>query len=329
MNAPSFIEVAYTDFLYRLLFLSRAWFFNLLPFSLGDLFYLLFFLVAFYQLLQLKLAQWKNAFISFLTILSLLFLWFQLSWGMNYHKTPLLEKLPGENQYTLEELTQLTRHLAENANELHLVLSPEEEKEVTYPLSRRAIIEKIAYHIPNSSLPGKVKTSFYSLPLTYMGFSGYLNPFTLEAQVNGLIPKLEIPVTAAHEIAHQQGYAAENEANFIAFLHTYNHPDKRIKYAAVLFAFKYTFNELAKVDPEKAQEIKCLLYPGIIANYAVTNRFWKKFQNPFEPYFKKSYDAYLKANNQAKGIQSYKEVTLLLIKGYKVNPRFMIPTNNL
>ena len=329
MNAPSFIEIGYTNFLYRLLFLSRAWFFNLLPFSLGDLFYLLFFLVAFYQLLQLKLAHWKKAFISFLATLSLLFLWFQLSWGMNYHRTPLLEKLPGENQYTLEELTQLTIHLAENANELHLVLSPEEEKEVTYPLSRRAIIEKIAHRIPNSPLPGKVKISFFSIPLSYMGFSGYLNPFTLEAQVNGQIPKLEIPVTAAHEIAHQQGYAAENEANFIAFLNTYNHPDKRIKYAAVLFAFKYTFNELAKVDPEKAQEIKCLLYPGIIANYTTTNRFWRKFQNPFEPYFKKSYDAYLKANNQTKGIQSYNEVILLLIKGFKVNPRFMIPTKNL
>jgi len=57
-----------------------------------------------------------------------------------------------------------------------------------------------------------LKKSMLSLPLTYMGFSGYLNPLTNEAQVDYLIPKFKLPTTAAHEIAHQLGYAAENEA---------------------------------------------------------------------------------------------------------------------
>ena len=36
-----------------------------------------------------------------------------------------------------------------------------------------------------------------------MGFGGYLNPFTHEAQVNTLQPKLRVLTTACHEIAHQ------------------------------------------------------------------------------------------------------------------------------
>ena len=49
-----------------------------------------------------------------------------------------------------------------------------------------------------------------------MGYAGYLNPFTLEAQVNMLgCQKSTYPITIAHEMAHQLGYAAENEANFI------------------------------------------------------------------------------------------------------------------
>ena len=36
-----------------------------------------------------------------------------------------------------------------------------------------------------------------------MGFGGYANPFTHEAQVNTLQPKLNIITTACHEIAHQ------------------------------------------------------------------------------------------------------------------------------
>ena len=52
-----------------------------------------------------------------------------------------------------------------------------------------------------------------------------INPFTLEAQVNMRMPKINLPVTIAHEMAHQLGYAAENEANFIGFINTFKNAD--------------------------------------------------------------------------------------------------------
>ncbi len=51
-----------------------------------------------------------------------------------------------------------------------------------------------------------------------MGFAGYLNPITNEAQVNALIPKNNYPATICHEIAHQVGIASESEANFVGYL---------------------------------------------------------------------------------------------------------------
>ena len=36
-----------------------------------------------------------------------------------------------------------------------------------------------------------------------------------EAQVNDRIPKTGYPTTTCHEMAHQIGFAAENEANFV------------------------------------------------------------------------------------------------------------------
>jgi capsule polysaccharide export protein KpsC/LpsZ len=42
-----------------------------------------------------------------------------------------------------------------------------------------------------------VKKSLLSLPLTYMGFAGYLNPFTNEAQVNDKIPMYNFPTTTS------------------------------------------------------------------------------------------------------------------------------------
>ena len=50
-----------------------------------------------------------------------------------------------------------------------------------------------------------------------MGYGGYLNPLPLRHKSIRVNLKLRVlKVTAAHEIAHQLGYAAEEEANFIA-----------------------------------------------------------------------------------------------------------------
>ncbi|MBQ0741381.1 DUF3810 family protein, partial [Aquimarina celericrescens] len=60
-----------------------------------------------------------------------------------------------------------------------------------------------------------IKESLFSTGLSYMGYGGYLNPFTQEAQVNGLVPNFRFPVIAGHEMGHQIGYSAENETNSI------------------------------------------------------------------------------------------------------------------
>ena len=44
-----------------------------------------------------------------------------------------------------------------------------------------------------------------------MGFSGYLNPFTHEAQADDLMPLFNTPLTA-HEMAHQLGYAGRKRS---------------------------------------------------------------------------------------------------------------------
>ena len=55
-----------------------------------------------------------------------------------------------------------------------------------------------------------IKSSLFSYPLSYMGFGGYLNPFTNEAQVNYLKPKYTSPLTTCHEMAHQTGIGSES-----------------------------------------------------------------------------------------------------------------------
>ena len=88
-----------------------------------------------------------------------------------------------------------------------------------------------------------------------MGFSGYLNPITNEAQVDGLIPEFKFPTTASHEAAHQIGYAAENEANFIGFLAASHHPDTYFRYSGYAFGLRHCLAELYRREPEMYSDL--------------------------------------------------------------------------
>lgn len=314
---PLQVDLFYSNGLYPILYQVRAAIFDLFPFSFGDLAYGFVILYFLYLLKKTKWNNWPNALLKLIKSGLIVLILFQLSWGLNYYRSPLLNDTEAQN-YTEDELIRMNRFFAEKSNQLHFQLSQYDSLAVELQGSKKEIIERVKKTADNNQI-GKAKMSLFSLPLSYMGFSGYLNPFTLEAQVNGRIPKINLPLTAAHEMAHQRGYAAENEANFIGFLECYQHPDLDMQYAAVLFGFRYTYSELYKANPTVARKILCSLYPGILANFEASSAFWRKHKNPFEPLFKQSYDRYLKANNQRQGIQSYNAVVSLLIAHFKVN----------
>jgi len=197
------------------------------------------------------------------------------------------------------------------------------------PYDKDQIFEKTipAYQQVDASIfpglaytPKSIKTSLLSLPLTYMGFSGYLNPITNESQVNGRILDFKTPTTSCHEEAHQLGFAKENEANFIAALTTINYDDIYFRYSGVTFALRFCLNDLYYRDEQKAICLMEKLRPGIRKNYKAVQDFWESYENPLEPIFKSTYDRYLKANNQPDGLDTYSYVVALLVNYYKSHP---------
>ena len=128
-----------------------------------------------------------------------------------------------------------------------------------------------------------------------MGFSGYLNPFTNEAQVRRLIPTYKFPTTACHEAAHQLGYAAENEANFIGSFAAIHNEDIYFKYSGYTFALRYCLAEIFKRDPEIYYRILPSVNKGILKNYQEVQDFWMAYENPLEPIFEKTFDSFLKS----------------------------------
>ncbi len=299
-----------------------------LPFSLGDFLYgvlIIMFLRWIISRVRQRFRNPKRWGLEALAALSLIYACFNLFWGFNYYRLPLHQSLGIENEYSTEELTALTQQLIERSNELHLILTGDDSLKVEVPYSKSELLHMTTdgYQNLEHTFPKldynkvSLKRSLYSLPLTYMGFNGYLNPLTNEGQVNTLIVPFKIPTTASHEIGHQLGYAKENEANFLACLSTMNHPDPYFRYSGYTFALSYCLNELHFRDPELTKSLMDSLNHGVKMNYAEVREFWARHKNPMEPVFMYTYNSFLKANNQPEGMKSYSYVVALLVNYFK------------
>ncbi|MGI8637389.1 MAG: DUF3810 domain-containing protein, partial [Segetibacter sp.] len=161
-----------------------------------------------------------------------------------------------------------------------------------------------------------IKRSMYGRIGNFLGFLGYYNPFTGEAQVNLSQPKFLIPFVACHEMAHQLGYASESEANFVGYLAAIHSPDTLFHYSAYFDLFNYANRELFFRDSIAAKNNYKQLDTAVKKDEEELQEYWRQSDNIIEPIIRIFYDRYLKANQQSKGVKSYSEVTGWLIAYY-------------
>lgn len=325
---PGFVEQYYSLGFYPILSKVSRYLFGWVPFSVGDVFYLLISFVALrwiyknFRRLRYE-PQWF--FIDIIASISIVYLMFHMLWGFNYYRLPLHQTLQLESDYTYTELVATTKRFIEKSNNLHRQLGYEDSVKIKLPYSHTEMFKKSlnGYENLEKEYPQltystrSIKKSSWSLGLTYMGYSGYLNPFSGEAQVNNLIKTYKFPVVACHEEAHQIGYAAENEANFIATLATLHNDDLYFQYAGSIFALRYLINEVARNDEAQFYELQKTVNPGILASYQEMRDFWAEYENVFESFSQIFWDNFLKANNQSDGILTYSYMVALVVNYYE------------
>ena len=323
---PDWVEKYYSNGVYpvisRLLRKLLGW----IPISIGDLLYILFILIVLrwiWYLIQTWFSPIKSHIYKLGAFISLVFFVFHLFWGLNYYRLPLHKRIGMESlEYTQTELVETAQIHIDKLNTIHSNIVENDSIAISVPYKRLDIYKIAGTHYKTLNIDSidlhfktkSIKSSLLSKTLSYMGFSGYLNPFTGESQVNRKIPKSNFPATTCHEMAHQLGYASEDEANYIGYLACITSEDAYFKYSGELLAVQHLLYTIAQNDKDLYKEYYQKLHVGIQKNIQQNRDFWDSYQNPFEPYFKKFYDLFLKANSQEEGIQSYNAMV-----GYLVN----------
>ena len=278
-----------------------------IPFSVGDCLYfgLIVLLVRWFWISRKSWrTNWKNNSLQLIGFVSVFYFFFHFFWALNYYRQPLFEKLKIEKEYSDADLLAFTQQLILKTNAVQLQLTNNDSLAVVFPYTSEQEWDKIivgyqnlAKHHPFFEYQGlSLKNSLFSVPLTYMGFGGYLNPFTNEAQVNYLLPRYSSPMTSCHEMAHQIGYASESECNFIGFLATVQNDDLYFKYSGYSFALRYCLYNWQARDEIVFKKLLKTVHPGILKNYKESDDFWDQYESFIDKGFHEFYDNFLKIN---------------------------------
>lgn len=328
---PHAVERYYTHGLYAFTSAVQRMLFGWVPFSVGDLFYGVAVLFLLYKLIDLiKRLFRKQAnrayWISGARLGAMMLLWvyisFNILWGLNYNRHGIAAELGLQVQeYSKEDLVAVMQTITDRLYTLdtagRLNRASLHRKKTLFGEAVRAYDSLALHHDGMSYSFTSVKPSLYSYLGNYLGFSGYYNPFSGEAQVNTTMPVFVQPFTTCHEIGHQLGYAKENEANFAGYLAAKSSANAAFRYSVYFDLYSYSWYYLYRQDSVLAKQFTAALPAGVQKDYAELREFLRRHRNPVEAVIDKLYAQYLKANQQPSGRLSYNEVIAWLIAYYK------------
>ena len=310
---PFFFDVFYPHLSYTERLLTK-----IAPLSFGDLlyFWLMFSVVRWIAiLLRSRFKRYQEVIIRMIKGVNLVLILFYMLWGLNYQRESVNTTLElNVDEIVDRDIKQDLLSQISAINKTHNILANSKDSVVNFD---QAPLEDLIPEIASSYIQisdhlgirpyrrTSVKPSLYSLPLSYFGFSGYLNPFTGEAQYNYKNPPSFQAMTVSHEIAHQLGFASESDANLLGIYNGLKCPNYWVNYSVQLSLLQYTLSEYLKSHPEDKETLLNKLNPGILLQYSNRSKYWDQFSNPLEPIIKAAYSQFLKSNQQELGINSY------------------------
>ena len=327
-QSPALVERYYYGGFYQAVCHIIRPVFNLLPFSVGDVVYIFVILLFLFGLVRLVrfifIKQPKQAgklAVRFLICLEVAWLWFYCFWGLNYYRPPAAQLLGyNDTTYTIKEVAKVTQLIIDSANSLRACLDTADLHQTNSQIYNHAL--DAVNTLGGTSAKFKpigdgVKPSMFSHLLNYMGTSGYYNPFTGEAQLNYLMPVMDKPFVACHEMGHQTGWAREDEANFAGYVAGTNANDRLLRYSSYYAGIAEFMRYLRRRDTTAHHALRARISPLVFRDFKTDSAYWTKYQGGAEVVSGIFFDKFLKANNQPHGLRTYNRMIILTMGYYR------------
>lgn len=328
---PGLVEKTYTTGINRAIVRTLSLASGVFPFSLGEMVGLGLILLLFCYVLikmhritkgtapRLRLATLG---MKLLALVGFVYFLFVLLWGLNYQRLPFaalagLTIKPANSQ----ELDEVCQGLLERAKRLRSGLHQDSRGVMYLQNGKEGVLEEAAAGYDAAALLypelggryGKPKGVLFSEYMSYLGLAGVYNPFTGEANINMAFPDALLPATICHEMAHQRGFAREDEANYIAYLTCNYNPNREYQYSGTLLALLHAMAALKVSAPLQYSDLEKKISPEIKADLAEYNAYWRLHEGRAAKIGSRINDLFLKFNRQSDGIGSYNRMVELLL----------------
>ena len=233
----------------------------------------------------------------------LVFFW---SWGLNYHREPLLSKVYVESaDMAASVVAALTQRAAQEINSLYpqVQATPYDDAQVRRLAEERVgrVIQKLDGTVWRAAT--RIKISAVATPwFRFAGIDGLFNPLVHEPILNPNVLNIERPFVMAHELAHVRGYPDEGDANFVGLLATLMSDNPRLRYSGWLELWLYlrTRGSDSLLDAGPRNDLQ-----RIFDRLRSERIVWiSNLQSTI-------LDLFLKANSVPEGVQSYSRIVIL------------------
>jgi hypothetical protein len=242
------------------------------------------------------------------------YLAFLASWGLNYRRVPLADKLAFDrSQVSADSARALATTAVAQVNRLYRAAHAEGFPAAGVVDPRMASAFDRAQRelgSAHTAVAGRPKHSWLDAYFRRAVVDGMTDPFFLETLTSSDLLPFERTFVVAHEWAHLAGYANEGEANFVGWV-TCLRGDEAQQYSGWLFLYGEVAATLTR---HERADISQRLADGPRADLAASAERVARNVNPrVADAGWRVYNQYLKANRVDAGTRSYTEVVQLIL----------------
>lgn len=263
-----------------------------------------------------------NWIVSLSATACILYFIFNAGWALNYYRAPLANTLGYKTRLSrVDELEDLCKDLIYDANTVRDTITNNDDGVMRLPYTYEEALKKVPvmYNELAENYPmfaGEYcapKPVYMSKWMNYTQITGIFIMMTMEPNVNIAVQSPLLPSTAAHEAAHQRGFAREDEANFISYLVCRETGDAYFEYSGTLLALINAMNQLYRADNERYYALRDTYSESLNSDIYAHTAFWQQYEGPVAETSRQVNNTYLKSNKQEDGVKSYGRMVDLLI----------------
>ena len=296
--------------------LSRISF--LLPFSVGDVFIYgsIAGLLVYWGYALVKRRSWKRTLGHSIEYLLWVYVWFYLSWGLNYFRENFFSRTGTVYvEYSPEQFKQFLTVYTDSLNSSFVAFDKIDESLVSAEIKDGYNMMDRRFGLNRPAAYLRAKPMLIPPLMSGVGVLGYMGPFFNEYNLNPRLLPVQYPFTYAHEMAHVLGISSEAEANLYAYLVCTQSKIPEIRFSGYFGLLSYVLeNAYMLLSEDEFNQWRESISPEIRELYNRKVTFWQAQYSPFIGELQDTlYNWFLKGNNIPTGRKNYSEVVALLM----------------